>query len=35
MFRGEIVEKASAAEIYRSPRHDYTRKLLASIPTLD
>lgn len=35
MFRGEIVEKASAAEIYRSPRHDYTRKLLASVPTLD
>jgi oligopeptide transport system ATP-binding protein len=35
MFRGEIVEKASAAEIYHSPRHDYTRKLLASVPTLD
>lgn len=35
MFRGEIVEKASAAEIYRSPQHDYTRKLLASVPTLD
>jgi oligopeptide transport system ATP-binding protein len=35
MFRGEIVEKASAAELYRSPQHDYTRKLLASVPTLD
>jgi ABC-type oligopeptide transport system, ATPase component len=35
MFRGEIVEKASATEIYRSPQHDYTRKLLASVPSLD
>jgi oligopeptide transport system ATP-binding protein len=35
MFRGEIVERASAADIYRSPQHDYTRKLLASVPTLD
>ncbi|HZC36915.1 MAG TPA: ATP-binding cassette domain-containing protein [Chthoniobacterales bacterium] len=35
MFRGEIVETASAREIYRSPQHDYTRKLLASVPTLD
>jgi oligopeptide transport system ATP-binding protein len=35
MFRGELVEKASAAEIYRSPQHEYTRKLLASVPTLD
>jgi oligopeptide transport system ATP-binding protein len=35
MFRGELVEKASAVEIYRSPQHDYTRKLLASVPTLD
>jgi oligopeptide transport system ATP-binding protein len=35
MFRGEIVEKASAAAIYHSPQHDYTRKLLASVPTLD
>jgi peptide/nickel transport system ATP-binding protein/oligopeptide transport system ATP-binding protein len=35
MFRGEIVEKGSAAEIYRSPQHDYTRKLLASVPSLD
>src|SRR6266850_8149700 len=32
MFRGEIVERASAADIYRSPQHDYTRKLLASVP---
>src|SRR5260221_9287878 len=35
MFRGEIVERASASDIYRSPQHDYTRKVLASAPTLD
>src|SRR3984957_17272621 len=35
IFRGEVVEQAAAAEIYRSPQHDYTRKLLASVPTLD
>jgi oligopeptide transport system ATP-binding protein len=35
MFRGKIVEKAPAAELYRCPQHDYTRKLLASVPTLD
>jgi ABC-type oligopeptide transport system ATPase subunit len=35
MFRGEIVERASATEIYRCPHHEYTRKLLASVPSLD
>jgi oligopeptide transport system ATP-binding protein len=35
MFRGNIVESASAAEIYRSAQHEYTRKLLASVPSLD
>jgi len=28
------VEQASAEEIYRNPQHDYTRKLLAAVPTL-
>ncbi len=32
MYRGKIVESASAAEIYENPRHDYTRKLLAAVP---
>jgi len=33
MYRGKIVESASAEAIYSAPQHDYTRKLLAAIPT--
>jgi peptide/nickel transport system ATP-binding protein/oligopeptide transport system ATP-binding protein len=32
MHHGKIVESASAAEIYESPKHEYTRKLLAAVP---
>ncbi len=32
MYHGEIVESASAGEIYENPRHEYTRKLLAAVP---
>ena len=35
LCRGEIVEAASAEKIYREPKHEYTRNLLASVPTLD
>ena len=35
MYRGKIVESASAEAIYSNPQHDYTRKLLAAIPKLD
>jgi peptide/nickel transport system ATP-binding protein len=35
MYAGRIVERASARELYASPRHAYTRGLLASIPRLD
>jgi oligopeptide transport system ATP-binding protein len=35
LCRGEVVEAASAEMIYREPKHDYTRNLLASVPTLD
>jgi oligopeptide transport system ATP-binding protein len=35
IYRGEIVEKADAASIYRHPQHEYTRNLLASIPSVD
>jgi oligopeptide transport system ATP-binding protein len=35
MFRGQIVEKADAVSIYAHPQHDYTRNLLASVPSLD
>lgn len=32
MFRGKIVESASAEAIYENPQHEYTRKLLAAVP---
>jgi len=35
MYAGKIVESASAAEIYRRPRHPYTLGLLHSVPRLD
>ena len=35
MYRGEIVETAAAEQICHKPQHEYTRKLLASVPTLD
>jgi oligopeptide transport system ATP-binding protein len=35
MFRGQIVEKADAVSIYTHPQNDYTRNLLASVPSLD
>ena len=30
MYRGQLVEAASADEIYQSPQHEYTRRLLAA-----
>jgi oligopeptide transport system ATP-binding protein len=35
MYRGRIVELATAEELYRDPQHPYTRALLAAIPRLD
>ena len=32
MYRGKIVEAASAEAIYENPQHEYTRKLLAAVP---
>jgi peptide/nickel transport system ATP-binding protein len=32
MYAGEIVEAASAADLFAAPRHPYTRGLMASIP---
>ncbi len=32
MYRGHIVEKASAKELFEDPRHPYTKALLNSIP---
>ncbi len=33
MYRGKIVEAASSDEIYQNPQHEYTKKLLASVPS--
>jgi peptide/nickel transport system ATP-binding protein len=34
MLQGEIVEQGTAEEIYRTPQHAYTKKLLSSFPSL-
>lgn len=35
MTEGSIVERGTTAQVLRQPSHDYTRRLLASIPTID
>ena len=35
MYAGRIVERAPAAALFATPRHPYTRALLASIPPLE
>ncbi|MGB4135874.1 MAG: ABC transporter ATP-binding protein [Microbacterium sp.] len=32
MYQGDIVEEAPVAELFASPREEYTRKLLAAVP---
>jgi len=34
MREGQIVEQGATAEVLRNPRHPYTRRLLASVPTM-
>jgi oligopeptide transport system ATP-binding protein len=35
MYAGRIVEKAPVDELYREPKHPYTRGLIQSVPRLD
>jgi peptide/nickel transport system ATP-binding protein len=35
MYLGRVVESGSADEVLRSPRHPYTRALLAAVPRVD
>jgi oligopeptide transport system ATP-binding protein len=35
MYAGQIVEQASARELFRRPEHPYTEALLAALPDLD
>jgi peptide/nickel transport system ATP-binding protein len=35
MYAGRVVEEATATDLYRNPRHPYTRGLLASLPRVD
>jgi len=35
MYAGRIVEQASTQELFKNPRHPYTRALLQSLPGLD
>ena len=34
MFNGELVEEATAIDLFSAPKHDYTKKLLAAVPRL-
>jgi peptide/nickel transport system ATP-binding protein len=34
MQHGNIVEQAATMDLFRNPQHPYTRKLLASAPTM-
>jgi peptide/nickel transport system ATP-binding protein len=35
MYLGRIVERGTAAEVLRAPRHPYTQALLSAIPSID
>ena len=35
MYSGRIVETGSRRDVFENPRHDYTKALLAAVPTLD
>ena len=33
MYRGDIVERGSTEEVFNNPTHEYTKRLIAAIPT--
>lgn len=35
MYRGEMVEVSEVRQVFKAPKHAYTQRLIASIPTLD
>lgn len=35
LYKGEVVESGNAVDIYNNPQHEYTKKLLDSIPLAD
>ena len=35
MYLGEVVEQAPVRELFATPRHEYTKRLLASVPRID
>jgi len=34
MYQGQTVDTGTKHQIFEAPQHDYTRKLLASIPRI-
>lgn len=35
MYKGKVVEHGSAHNVFESPQHEYTKKLLSSTPRLE
>ncbi|MFD0522561.1 ABC transporter ATP-binding protein [Paractinoplanes durhamensis] len=35
MHDGAVVESGPVDDVFHHPRHDYTRELLAAVPTLE
>jgi len=35
LYRGKLIEEGTGAEVLVNPKHEYTRRLLASLPVPD
>ncbi|MDO7881740.1 ABC transporter ATP-binding protein [Salinibacterium soli] len=35
MYQGEVVERATVTDLFSSPQHEYTQRLLAAVPRID